>query len=121
LAVLDVIEDDDLVSHARAMGQRLVARLHERTADTGAVREIRGRGLLVGVDLAGSAAEAVSRVTDRVRELGVLVGTTGPTYDVLKIRPPLAITHAQIDEVADAVARAIAETLIDQPQQPTQE
>jgi 4-aminobutyrate aminotransferase-like enzyme len=121
LAVLDVIADDDLVAHAGAMGERLVARLREQTADGGVVREIRGRGLLVGIDLAGTSPDVVSRVIDRVRELGALVGTTGPTYDVLKIRPPLAITSTQIDHVADAVAHAISETSTEQPQQPTRE
>ena len=80
------------------------------------VLEIRGRGLLVGVDLGGTPPAMVARVVDRTRELGVLVGTTGPTYDVLKIRPPLAITAAQITQVADVVSAAIsevAETRID--------
>jgi 4-aminobutyrate aminotransferase-like enzyme/Ser/Thr protein kinase RdoA (MazF antagonist) len=109
LAVLDVIDDDDLVSHAGAMGRLLHARLRERTRDCRAVREIRGRGLLMGVDLGGTPPAVVSQVVDRVRDLGVLVGTTGPTYDVLKIRPPLAITAAQVTQVADAVGTAISE------------
>ncbi len=107
LAVLDVIEDEGLVEHAAVMGARLVSRLREATAGCAAVREVRGRGLLVGVDLAGTDPAVVSRVQDRVRELGVLVGTTGARYDVLKIRPPLVISAAQIETVIDTVASTL--------------
>jgi 4-aminobutyrate aminotransferase-like enzyme len=107
LAVLDVIEDDDLVSHAAAMGLLLRSRLREATAGCSAVRDVRGRGLLVGVDLAETSPDLVAAVQDRARERGVLIGTTGPRSDVLKIRPPLPITPAQIKRVADTVADAV--------------
>ena len=101
--MLDVIDDDDLVAHAGAMGSVLRDRLTDAASDIPAVRAVRGRGLLVGVDLGGTPAAAVAAVLDRAREHGVLVGTTGPHYDVLKIRPPLAITPAQVTRVADVV------------------
>ena len=44
---------------------------------------------------------------DRVRENGVLIGTTGPRSDVLKIRPPLVITAQQIERVSSVVSSAI--------------
>ncbi len=107
LAVLDVIEDDDLVEHAAAMGLLLRSRLRKATAGCAAVRDVRGRGLLVGVDLAGTSPDLVAAVQDRAREHGVLIGTTGPQSDVLKIRPPLPITAAQVERVADTVAGAV--------------
>ena len=107
LAVLDVIEDDDLVAHAAAMGLLLRSRLREATAGCAAVRDVRGRGLLVGVDLAWTSPDLVAAVQDRVRQLGVLIGTTGPRSDVLKIRPPLPITAAQVKRVADTIADAV--------------
>ena len=99
LAVLDVIEDEGLVEHAAARGEQLRARL----AESGC--EVRGRGLLLGVDL-GDAALA-SRVMDRARNDGVLIGRTGPRSDVLKIRPPLVITPEQVAKVAATVLEAI--------------
>jgi 4-aminobutyrate aminotransferase-like enzyme/Ser/Thr protein kinase RdoA (MazF antagonist) len=107
MAVLDVIEDEDLVAHAAAMGSLLRDRLREATAGCPAVREVRGRGLLVGVDLAGTSSADVAAVLDRAREQGVLIGTTGPRYDVLKLRPPLVISAAQVERVASVVAEAI--------------
>jgi 4-aminobutyrate aminotransferase-like enzyme/Ser/Thr protein kinase RdoA (MazF antagonist) len=107
LAVLDVIEDEGLVAHTAAMGELLVRRVREGTADSPAVKEVRGRGLLVGVDLAGTPAAGMAGVLDRARENGVLIGTTGPRYDVLKIRPPLVITADQIERVAAVVSGAV--------------
>ncbi|HEX6148566.1 aminotransferase class III-fold pyridoxal phosphate-dependent enzyme [Nocardioides sp.] len=110
LAVLDVIEDADLVRHAAATGERMRSRLRAATAGCSAVRDVRGRGLLVGVDLAGTPTATVESVVDRVREQGVLIGTTGPRSDVLKIRPPLVVTRAQVDRIVDVVAAAVAHT-----------
>jgi 4-aminobutyrate aminotransferase-like enzyme len=107
LAVLEVIEDEDMVAHAAAMGDRLQTRLREATADCAAVRDVRGRGLLIGVDLAGLSPADVAAVADRTRDRGVLISTTGPRYDVLKVRPPLVITPDQVDRVAEAVSSAI--------------
>ena len=107
VAVLDVIEDNDLVAHASIMGELLRHRLREGTASSPAVRAVRGRGLLVGVDLGGTARAEVTAVLDRVRENGVLIGTTGPRSDVLKIRPPLVITAQQIERVSSVVSSAI--------------
>lgn len=98
-AVLDVIADENLIEHTAAMG----ALLRTRLAESG--YEVRGRGLLIGVDL-GDAAHA-SRVLDSARQNGVLIGSTGPRSDVLKIRPPLVITPEQVEKVAATVLTAI--------------
>lgn len=107
LAVLDVIEDQGLVAYAAAMGDLLRRRLREATGHVPGVREVRGRGLLVGVDLAGTPAPDVAAILDRARDAGVLIGTTGPQSDVLKIRPPLVITADQVEQVASVVGAAV--------------
>jgi 4-aminobutyrate aminotransferase-like enzyme/Ser/Thr protein kinase RdoA (MazF antagonist) len=107
LAVLDVIEDEGLIAHTAAMGDLLRSRLREGTAGCRAVHDVRGRGLLVGVDLAGTPPDEVAGVVERVRDQGVLIGTTGPRYDVLKIRPPLVVTAQQIARVARVVSDAL--------------
>jgi 4-aminobutyrate aminotransferase-like enzyme len=71
------------------------------------VTDVRGRGLLIGVDLAGTPRQEVAGVLDRVRDQGVLIGTTGPRYDVLKIRPPLVVNADQVDRIAAAVVSAV--------------
>jgi 4-aminobutyrate aminotransferase-like enzyme/Ser/Thr protein kinase RdoA (MazF antagonist) len=94
LAVLDVLEDERLPERATQVGESLrtaVARLGK--AD---VVDVRGRGLLAGVQL--SSEKLAARVTDELREAGILVGRTGKRRDVLKIRPPLVFTseHAEL-------------------------
>ncbi|MFL5983110.1 MAG: aminotransferase class III-fold pyridoxal phosphate-dependent enzyme, partial [Gaiellaceae bacterium] len=85
LAVLDVIEDERLVAHAKHVGEGLIAAL--RDLQSPQVAEVRGRGLLIGVQLTGP--ELAARVVDDLRDAGILIGRTGPGDDVLKIRPPL--------------------------------
>ena len=82
LAVLDVIEDERLVENAARVGEELIAALRDLS-----IGEVRGRGLLVGVEL--ESPELAEDVVNRMRDAGVLINRTGPRGDVLKIRPPL--------------------------------
>ncbi|HEX6207841.1 MAG TPA: aminotransferase class III-fold pyridoxal phosphate-dependent enzyme [Actinomycetota bacterium] len=85
LAVLDVIADEGLIERAAEVGGVLLEELRAMARRHDEVRDVRGRGLLIGVELASPAAP----VADAMREAGVLVGVTGPRGEVLKIRPPL--------------------------------
>jgi 4-aminobutyrate aminotransferase-like enzyme len=116
LAVLDVIADERVLARTRAAGAALREALGEVAARHPAVAEVRGVGLAVGVELVadretlrpdGARARAVR---DRMRSLGVLVGTTGRPGHVLKVRPPLAFTAAEVPVLARALDRALAET-----------
>jgi 4-aminobutyrate aminotransferase-like enzyme/aminoglycoside phosphotransferase (APT) family kinase protein len=97
MAVLDIVDDERLIEHTHTMGVLLRKRL-----SVGG-HEVRGRGLLIGLQLAYDA----SAVLDETRRRGVLIGSTGPRNDVLKIRPPLVITPDQVERVADVVLSAI--------------
>lgn len=101
LRVLDVIDDEGLLQHAAAMGARLRSRLVAQGHP--AIREVRGRGLLLGVELDGVSPAAVR---DGARRGGVLIGTTGRHDHVLKIRPPLVVTEEQIDRIAAVILDA---------------
>jgi 4-aminobutyrate aminotransferase-like enzyme/Ser/Thr protein kinase RdoA (MazF antagonist) len=116
LAVLDVLEDERVLDRARQAGAALQAALREVGARHVAVGDVRGVGLLCGVELVSSSSRRVpdarraSAVRDRLRHLGVLVGTTGLHGNVLKIRPPLAFTTEHVPLLADALHAALAET-----------
>jgi 4-aminobutyrate aminotransferase-like enzyme/Ser/Thr protein kinase RdoA (MazF antagonist) len=103
LAVLDVIDDERLVAHAGRVGEVLIGTLRELQSEE--LVEVRGRGLLVGVQLTGP--EAAARVVDRLREAGILIGRTGPRGDVLKIRPPLVFGEEHAAMLVEGLRQAL--------------
>jgi 4-aminobutyrate aminotransferase-like enzyme len=78
-----------------------------------AIGDVRGVGLANGIEIVADPAaktpdpERASAIKDGLRERGVLVGTTGPQGNVLKVRPPLAFTTAEVPVFADALARTM--------------
>ena len=115
LAVLDVIEDEGLIARAAATGEALRTALAALAGRYASIGDVRGRGLIAGVELVVDRGtrepdgDLAARVKDEMRERGVLVGTTGRHGNVLKIRPPLAITA---DEAA-TIATRLGEVLTD--------
>jgi 4-aminobutyrate aminotransferase-like enzyme/Ser/Thr protein kinase RdoA (MazF antagonist) len=99
LAVLDVIEDERLVEHAARVGSRLIGSLEQLGA------KVRGRGLLVGVELA--SADQAERVVNQLRDEGILIGRTGRDENVLKIRPPLVFADKHADQLASALREVL--------------
>lgn len=102
LAVLDVIESEDLVANSARMGERLVARLRDVFADSSAVTEVRGVGLLVGVQLAGDWSKDV---VNAARDRGLLVNNVQP--DTVRLSPPLTVSEADVDRAVALLASSI--------------
>jgi acetylornithine/N-succinyldiaminopimelate aminotransferase len=101
LAVLDVIEDEDLLARATRLGDELRNRIGALAGST-IVREVRGRGLLIGIELEEPAAhDAVLSLIDQ----GVLATEAGP--HVVRMSPPMIVTDAEVDEAVDALANAL--------------
>lgn len=105
LAVLDVIEKERIVENAHASGAHLRAGLALLVKRHPSIGEIRGAGLFVGVDLPTSAD--AKRVVNDLRHHGVLVGTTGRDSNILKLRPPLTITTAEVDILLTALDKSL--------------
>jgi 4-aminobutyrate aminotransferase-like enzyme len=95
-----VIEDERLVENAARLGAELKAALTDLQ-----IGEVRGRGLLVGVEL--ESAELAEDVVNRMRDKGILISRTGPQGNVLKIRPPLVFTTAHVELLVGALASAL--------------
>ncbi|WP_200931288.1 aspartate aminotransferase family protein [Frankia sp. R43] len=102
LACLDVIDRDGLVGRARQRGTVLLSEL-ERLRRHPAVRDVRGRGLLAGVELASDAL--AGQVAEQCMRRGVLVRPMGA---VLQIAPPLIITEEQVRRIAAVIGQACA-------------
>lgn len=102
LATLKALRDDDLPVRARYVGSRFLHTLEVGTAGLG-VREVRGKGLLVGIELEGGAARALS-VSRKLLERGYIVLTGGVAGDVLTLTPPLRIEEALLSAFGEALS-----------------
>ncbi len=109
LAVLAVIEDEDLVRNAAEVGSYLRQGLTDLAQRHALIGDVRGEGLLLGVELVGDrgtrapAPGPARRVTEALRERGVLISATGPAGNVLKIRPPLVFQAGHADLLLQAL------------------
>jgi 4-aminobutyrate aminotransferase-like enzyme/Ser/Thr protein kinase RdoA (MazF antagonist) len=111
LAVLEVIEKESLQKNALEVGQYLRKQLTIRKRDYPMIGEIRGSGLLLGIDIIKPSGaldpEMVDRIMNNMRENGVLIGTTGPNYATLKIRPPIVFRKEHVDILLAALMKAL--------------
>lgn len=103
LATIQVIESEDLSGRAARLGQRLMDGL--RAIDSPIVREVRGMGLMVGLQLKEHAASYLAELAEPVDGLGVLALTAGST--VMRLLPPLVISDADVDFVVRRVAAVL--------------
>jgi 4-aminobutyrate aminotransferase-like enzyme len=113
LAVLAVIEDEELVVNAAETGAYLRRGLAELAGRHLLIGDVRGEGLLFGVELADEtrapAARHARRVTEAMRDRGVLISATGPAGNVLKIRPPLVFQREHADLLLQTLDDALSE------------
>ncbi|HEU4488664.1 MAG TPA: aminotransferase class III-fold pyridoxal phosphate-dependent enzyme, partial [Actinomycetota bacterium] len=113
LAVLDVIQEENLQERARTVGDYLREELEALKQRHLSIGEVRGRGLMVGVELSSDDGERrplgrlAHSVMNRMKDNGVLVGSTGPHGNVLKIRPPLVLTTQQARLIVEALDGAL--------------
>ncbi|MFC6632365.1 aspartate aminotransferase family protein [Microbulbifer taiwanensis] len=101
LAVLETLENQWLVERAEKLGDRLLQQLRLQLADCAAVRDIRGLGLLVGVELDRPCAELV----ELARSESLLINVTAG--NVVRLLPPLTLTDEECSRIADVVSALI--------------
>jgi acetylornithine aminotransferase len=100
-----IMEKDGLLENAARVGAHLKARLEKRLAGAQGVKEIRGQGLMLGIEL----MKPCSDLTMRAAERGLLISVTADS--VIRMVPPLIMTIAEADEVADILLPLIHEFL----------
>ena len=115
LATLEVLLEDDLQSNAHKVGNRLKNGLDYIAGETVEVTEVRGKGLMLGVELSDPAtgkpdAALTGAIMEEARVEGLLIGKGGLYGNVLRIAPPLSLTEEECDEglamLGTAVRRA---------------
>jgi alanine-glyoxylate transaminase/(R)-3-amino-2-methylpropionate-pyruvate transaminase len=113
LAVLDVIDEEGLQENARVVGGRLKAGLQRLQGAHRLIGDVRGMGLMLGVELVRDrvtkepAKQETLDVLDAMRESGALIGKGGLDGNVLRVKPPMCITAADVDFALDALDQAL--------------
>jgi acetylornithine/N-succinyldiaminopimelate aminotransferase len=105
LAVIDTIERDELVKHADELGRQMLEGFRERLTGVPGVKEIRGLGLIIGIELDRPCAALVLRALDR----GLLINVTAER--VIRLLPPMVTTVHQSEKVVDKVSELVREFL----------
>jgi acetylornithine/N-succinyldiaminopimelate aminotransferase len=103
LAVLDTLERDDLLRNAREVGQYFIGKLQALAAKCPVIREVRGLGLMIGMDLTLEARPAVLKLAEHGL-IGIAAGT-----NIVRFLPPLNITRAEVDEAVEKIGRAFGQ------------
>jgi 4-aminobutyrate aminotransferase/(S)-3-amino-2-methylpropionate transaminase len=106
VATLATLETEGLVARSSGVGERWLRRLDRAIRPLEGVRDVRGRGLMVGVALESSARAAT--VARRLLHKGWIVVTGGPQGDVLTLTPPLVIEETLLDGFCEALGEALA-------------
>jgi acetylornithine/N-succinyldiaminopimelate aminotransferase len=100
-AVLDALTEDGLIDRAAELGERIVDGLSEALRGNNQVQEIRGKGLMIAVELAQPCGELVAKGLDA----GVLLNVARD--NVVRLLPPLTLTDGEADELVGLVSQLI--------------
>jgi 4-aminobutyrate aminotransferase-like enzyme/Ser/Thr protein kinase RdoA (MazF antagonist) len=115
LKVLEILERDRLRENALRLGNDLLARMGKLMEKHERIGDVRGRGLMLGIELVEDRKSKVpatayaGRIVEKCRQLGVLLGTDGPHDNVIKMRPAMVFSAANADFLMQVLEAAFAE------------
>lgn len=105
LAVLEVVEEENLQAHAQIVGEHLLNGLRDLQKQHEVIRDIRGSGFFLGAEL--RKKEDADRIVNAMRDEGILIGTDGPLHNVLKIRPPMPFATNDADHLLTTLRKLL--------------
>lgn len=114
LAVLDVIEDEQVLQNVRVTGAHLHRGLLALKKRFELIGDVRGKGLFYGIELVkdretkAPAPDAAATVREYLRNHGVLLSVTGPLENVIKIRPPMVFSRTHADLLLEKLEEAMS-------------
>ncbi len=113
LANIAVLQEEGLIEHAAELGNWALGELHALKQRNELIGDVRGQGLMLGIELVRDraskepAATEAARVRAICREAGVLIGVGGQFANVLRLQPPLVITQEQLAHAIRTVSKAL--------------
>lgn len=103
---LEILRREALVDHCARVGSLLLDRLKKLAEKSDMVVDVRGLGLMIGVEIAAQgtvlAPECLDRILERMKDMGYLLGKTGPGRNVLTWMPPLIVREEELMEALEA-------------------
>ena len=114
LATLEVLLEDDVQGHAGVMGARLLDGLRGLQETHEAIGDVRGRGLMLGFELVSDRRtrtpdpQRAADVLERCRDMGLLVGRGGFHGNVVRIKPPMCLSEADVDFILAVIDAVLA-------------
>jgi 4-aminobutyrate aminotransferase-like enzyme/Ser/Thr protein kinase RdoA (MazF antagonist) len=105
LAVLDVIQEEEMQEHAKEVGNHLMDGLRGLMQKHPIISDVRGHGLFIGAEMVKDritmepAVPEIDIVVEKMKEKGYLLSTDGPLHNVLKIKPPMPFNKQNADEM----------------------
>jgi alanine-glyoxylate transaminase / (R)-3-amino-2-methylpropionate-pyruvate transaminase len=113
-AVLQVIREDKVMENAKTVGAALLARLHELKDKHAAIGDVRGRGLMLAIEMVKDRktkepdAAITSAVFEHCRAQRLILSKSGPFQSSLRMVPPMCLTLEDVDRVADGLDQAFS-------------
>jgi 4-aminobutyrate aminotransferase-like enzyme len=111
LAVIETIQEEKLMENARVMGEYFVNGLKDLAKDFPVMADIRGKGLMLGVEIAAADKTPMPQETARIVEIakdnGVILGKGGLWGNVIRIKPPMTITKDNVDTCLKVMRKAL--------------
>lgn len=111
LASIDVIEKDNLLENTRKMGEYFISRLNEFKQKYPFIKEVRGLGLMIGMEVANDDGtpdgELIERLVDECFKRKLLLLDCGIKNHIIRFIPPLNVTKAEIDKAISIIAEAL--------------
>jgi 4-aminobutyrate aminotransferase-like enzyme len=105
IAVMDVINEEELQNNALEVGNHLMDGLRELMKKHNIIGDVRGHGLFIGAELVRDritkepAVPEIDDIVEQMKERGFLLSTDGPLYNVLKIKPPIVFSKKNADDM----------------------
>ena len=113
-AVLQVLRDEGLQQNARDVGGALLDRLNDLKGRHPAIGDVRGRGLMLAIEMVRDRKskepdpDTTAAVFEACRDSGLILSKSGPTRSTLRMVPPLCLSLADVDQVAEGLDRAFS-------------
>lgn len=112
-ATLDYLLDNDLQGNAAKLGDRLLSGLRGLAERYGVVGDVRGKGLMIGIELVEPGGKepspsAAATVMEETKARGLLVGKGGLHYNVIRLAPPMTLTDDEAGEALEILGESIA-------------